>query len=80
MKNILCSESADLRLPKESQARRIRAVMNHELTELQRQTVMAYYFYHFTIPEIARMRSVNKSTVCRTLKRAERRLKSYLQY
>ena len=54
--------------------------MEHELTELQKQTLAADYFYHFTIPEIARMRSVHKSTVCRTLHRAENRIKRILQY
>lgn len=67
-------------MPKENQVRRMQAVMNNELTEVQRQTLTAYYFYHFTISEIARMRSVNKSTVSRTLKRAEHRIKRCLQY
>ena len=67
-------------MPKENQVHRIRSVMNNELTELQRQTLTAYYFYHFTIPEIARMRCVHKSSVSRTLKRAEQKIKRYLQY
>ena len=58
----------------------MRAVVDNELTETQRQILTAYYFYHFTIPEIARMRSVNKSSICRTLKRAETKIKRYLQY
>lgn len=47
---------------------------------MQRQTLVQYYFYHFTVTEIARMRGVHKSTVCRTLKRAEEKLRSILQY
>ena len=55
-------------------------MIEHELTPLQKQTIIQYYFYHFTIAEIARMRSVHKSGVGRTLRRAEEKLKKYLQY
>ena len=68
------------RLPKEVQLQRMQMIMDNELSELQRQTLTAYYFYHFTIPEIARMRRVHKSSVCRTLRRAEEKIKRFLQY
>ena len=55
-------------------------LVENELTELQRQTILAYYFQQQTITEIARDRGVNKSTVCRTLHRAEERLRKYLTY
>ena len=55
-------------------------MVENELTELQRQTNLAYYFQQQTITEIARDRGVNKSTVCRTLHRAEERLRKYLTY
>ena len=80
MKSTQCNTSRGLRFPKEDKLQYIREVINHELTELQRQTLTAYYFYHFTIPEIARMRCVQKSTVSRTLRRAENRIRKYLQY
>lgn len=54
--------------------------MDNELTEAQRQTLLSYYLQRFTIGEIARMRGVSKSTVCRTLHRAENRIRRYLQY
>ena len=54
--------------------------MENELTELQRQTILAYYFQQQTITEIARDRGVNKSTVCRTLHRAEDKVKRFLKY
>ena len=41
---------------------------------------MAYYFQGQNIPAIAREQGVNKSTVCRTLRRAEERLRRFLQY
>lgn len=54
--------------------------MEEELTQLQRQTLTAYYFQRQTIPQIAADRGVNKSTVCRTLRRAEEKLRRYLRY
>ena len=55
-------------------------VIREELTELQRYTILAYYFENKTLVQIAEERSVNKSTVCRTLKRAENKLRRFLQY
>ena len=52
----------------------------NELAELQRQTLTAYYFHQQTIPQIARERGVNKSTLSRTLRRAEEKLRRYLRY
>ena len=69
-----------IRLPKEVQLQRVRRVMEEELTQLQRQTLTAYYFQRQTIPQIAADRGVNKSTVCRTLRRAEEKLRRYLRY
>ncbi len=62
------------------QRQRIDRVIQSELTPMQKETIIAYYFLQETIPEIARRRGVNKSTVCRTLQRAEKRLKQYLAY
>ena len=80
MKNTPFEAWGNLRLPREIQLRRVKAVVENELTELQRQTVLAYYFQKQSITEIARDRGVNKSTVCRTLHRAEERLRKYLTY
>lgn len=67
-------------IPREQQAKRMKAVIQQELTELQRYTVLAYYFENKTLLQIAEERSVNKSTVCRTLQRAEDKLRRFLQY
>lgn len=80
MKNILYEGYLGTRLPREVQLKRVQRVIKEELTELQRQTLTAYYFHQQTIPQIARERGVNKSTVCRTLRRAEERLRRYLRY
>ena len=69
-----------LRLPQKVQLHRVHTVIREELTPLQRQVILAYYFQDKNIPAIARERGVNKSTVCRTLHRAEQRIKRCLQY
>ncbi len=66
--------------PPQVQIRRMRRIIQTELTDLQRQAIMGVYFQGKTIGDIARERGVNKSTVCRTLKRGEAKLKRYLQY
>ena len=68
------------RLPKEVQLKRMENVIRQELTDLQKETLIAYYFQEQTITQIAEERGVNKSTVCRTLHRAEEKLRRYLKY
>ena len=80
MKNIPFEQTASIRLPQKVQLQRLNRVIREELTPLQRHTLLAYYFQEQTIVEIAQDRGVNKSTVCRTLHRAERKLKKYLKY
>ena len=80
MKNILYEGYLGPRLPREVQLKRVQRVIREELTELQRYTLVAYYFQEKTLVEIAEERGVNKSTVCRTLKRAEEKLRRYLKY
>ena len=80
MKNILYEGYLGTRLPREVQLKRVQRVIKEELTELQRQTLLAYYFQEQTIPQIAEERGVNKSTVSRTLRRAEEKLRRYLRY
>ena len=80
MKNILYEGYLGTRLPREVQLKRVQRVIKEELTDLQRQTLAAYYFHQRTIPQIAEDRGVNKSTVSRTLRRAEEKLRRYLKY
>ena len=75
MKSIRCN-----RLPREIQLERLRQVMNRELTVRERETLYAYYFLEHSLPRIAREQQVNKSTVYRTLRRAEEKLRRFLQY
>lgn len=80
MKSIHYDGYLGSRLPRDVQLKRIQRVIREELTELQRLTLTAYYFQEQTIPQIAAERGVNKSTVSRTLKRAEEKLRRYLKY
>ncbi len=80
MKNILYDGYLGPRLPRDVQLKRVQRVIQEELTPLQRQTLLAYYFQEQTVTEIAEARGVNKSTVCRTLRRAEEKLRRYLKY
>ncbi len=80
MKNTLFKGYLGPRLPKQMQLDRIKLVITQELTECQRRTLTDYYFRQMTIPQIAREQGVNKSTVCRTLHRAEEKLRRFLRY
>lgn len=75
--NFLKSQSNQKR---QVQMQRIREVIWNELTDLQRDAIIAYYFHRNTISEIAALRGVHKSTVSRTLRRAEEKLRRYLKY
>lgn len=80
MKNILYEGYLGPRLPREVQLKRVQRVIQEELTPLQREALIAYYFQERTMAEIAEERGVNKSTVCRTLHRAEQKLRKFLKY
>lgn len=67
-------------IPRGQQIQRLKALIQSELTDLQRYTIVAYYFEGKKLYQIARERGVNKSTVSRTMKRAEVKLRKFLQY
>ena len=80
MKNILYEGYEGPRLPKEVQMKRVQRVIREELTANQREILLAYYIQDLSIPRIAEERGVNRSTVSRTLHRAEEKLRRYLRY
>ena len=80
MKNILYDGYKGIRLPREIQMKRVQRVIEEELTPLQREALIAYYIQGQSIPEIARDRGVQKSTISRTLHRAEDKLRRFLKY
>jgi RNA polymerase sigma factor (sigma-70 family) len=67
-------------MPREVMLKRVQRVIREELTDLQREALIAYYFQEKTMAQIAQERGVNKSSVCRTLHRAEQKLRRYLKY
>ncbi len=80
MKSIESSEYEGPRLTREQQLHRLRRVMDAELTEKQRRAVVGYYLEHRNMSELARQYGVNKSTICRTIHRAEVRMRKFLKY
>lgn len=80
MKSILFEGYLGPRLPREVQLGRVKRVIREELSERQRETLTAYYFRGLNMTQIAAELGVNKSTVCRTLHRAEDKLRKYLKY
>ena len=80
MKNTRFERMLQHSAPRGQQVQRIKALIQAELTELQRYTIAAYYFEGKKLCQIARERGVNKSTVSRTMKRAEAKLKRFLKY
>ena len=80
MRNTLYEGYLGPRMPREIQLKRVQRVIREELTDLQREALIAYYFQEKTMEQIARERGVNKSSVCRTLHRAEEKVRRYLKY
>lgn len=80
MKNIPFEGYEGPRLPPKTQMQRLRRVIERELTQTQQEVIIAYYFQDKTIPEIAAERGVQKSSVSRCLKRAEKRVRRCLRY
>ena len=67
-------------LPQEVQIRRLQRIMEAELTEKQRAYLSARYFDRQTPSQIARRFGIHRSTVTKTLLRAEARLRRFLIY
>ena len=80
MKNIQYEGYLGRRMTKEEAKKRISRVVAEELTQVEREVLVSYYLREMNIPTIARERGVNKSSVCRALRRAENKLKRYLKY
>lgn len=58
----------------------LRVCIEEELTPRQREVLIMRYFQGLNGAEIAEALGVNKSTVCRTLHRAEEHLRKVLRY
>lgn len=80
MRNILYDDEFGLELPKDVQIQRILRVMEQELTPKQQAYLSAYYFEEQSPSQIARRFGVHRSTILRTLHRAEEKLRRHLIY
>lgn len=80
MKNIPFEGYGGPRLSRQAQLNRLHNVIRQELTDAQREVLVAYYFQHKTVTRIAQERGVCRSTVSRTLRRAEQRIRTCLRY
>ena len=80
MKRTLYEGYEGPRLPPQIQMQRIRRVIEKELTDKQREILLAYYFQDKNIPQIAAERGIHMSSVCRCLQRAEKRVRLCLKY
>lgn len=80
MKSIHFDSLLGPRLPRDVQLVRMRRVIQEALSPAQRETLIAYYFHQKSVPQIAEERGVHKSTVCRTLHRAEENMRRLLKY
>lgn len=65
---------------REAAIAKMRQVMCNELTDWQRKVIQAVYFEGKTQAELADEYGKSRSTICRTLQRAEARLKRFLKY
>ena len=80
MKRTLYEGYEGPRLSPGTQMQRIRRVIEQELTSKQREIILAYYFQDKSIPDIAAERGIHKSSVCRCLQRAEKKVRLCLKY
>ncbi len=80
MKNTLYDGYEGPRLPRQVQMQRLHRVIEMELTPIQREILIAYYFQSMTMEQIANQRGICRSSVCRTLHRAENRVRRCLRY
>lgn len=68
------------RMSRSVQTKRLQHVLENELTQHQRRAVVGYYLEQKTITQLAEEFGVNKSTVWRTIKRGEARMRRCLKY
>lgn len=80
MKNIQYEGYMGRRMTRDEAKKRISRVVMGELSDVEREVLIAYYIQEERIPAIARARGVNKSSVSRALHRAEEKLRKFLKY
>ena len=66
--------------PPEVQLQRLRAVVEGELTDRQREIFESYYYEGKTMQELAELYGVQKSSIHKVIYRAIRRIERCLKY
>ncbi len=78
---VYCREMAqDNSLEVSRLKRNLISALREDVTPKQRQALFLYYVKGENMREISQRLGVDKSTVCRTIKRGERRLQRCLRY
>ena len=80
MRNIVFDGYLGPRLERAVQLRRVRNVIDQELTPRQRRVVEGVYYENKSVTALAEELGVHKSTVSRTLHRARLRMQRCLRY
>lgn len=79
VREILGSESTNAEHLELAQ-RALRDILEHDLTDRQREMLMLYYYKGKNEEDVAQQLGVNKSTVSRTLDRAKKRIHKHLRF
>ena len=80
MRSIPYELFSNVQFPPEVQRRRVRMVIEHELTETQRRAIVGHYFEGKSVREIAREQGVQPSSVWKAMQRGLRRMVRCLRY
>ena len=80
MKNTPYELFSSVQYPPEVQRRRVRMVIEHELTETQRRAILGHFFEGKTFRAIAQEQGVQPSSVWRAMQRGLRRMARCLRY
>lgn len=80
MRSIPYELFSNVQFPPEVQRRRVRMVIEHELTETQRRAIVGHYFEGKSVRDIAREQGVQPSSVWKAMQRGLRRMARCLRY
>ena len=79
MRNIPYELFSNVQFPPEVQSRRVRMVVDNELTETQRRAIVGYFFEDKSIREISAILSIPQGTVKYHLSQGRNHLKEHIQ-
>ena len=80
MRSIPYELFSNVQFPPEVQRRRVRMVIEHELTETQRRAIVGHFFEGKSVRDIAREQGVQPSSVWKAIQRGLKRMARCLRY